>query len=454
MIPPSHTYWSILPACLAAVAFCATYSVGAAPAEKVSFNREIRPIFSDTCFQCHGPDEAKRKAGLRLDERASAVKPSESGEIAIVPGKPEESELVKRLRASDPEDVMPPPKLHKTITPAQIATIERWIAEGAEYQGHWAFIAPKRTEPPHVNPHTGQARNAIDQFLMARLEREGLKLSPEAEKATLIRRVALDLTGIPPTPQEVDAFVADTAPNAYEKVVDRLLASPRYGERMAVQWLDFARYADSNGFQTDTSRQMWPWREWVINAFNRNLPFDRFTIEQLAGDLLPKPTRDQIVATGFHRNAPAQRRRRAHRGGVVCGDGDRSRGDHRPHLARPHFQLLPLPRSQVRSDHAEGVLPVLRASSIRWMRPACSTTSAASGAKRTGGNSRPVLALPTPEEDAKIAKLEAAVNAAQEKRKAAQQRACRRLQQAWEPKFLRRRCGASARPGIRSRRAK
>src|SRR5688572_12464410 len=269
---------------------------------RVLFNRDIRPIFSDTCFQCHGPDEAKRKAGLRLDQRETAVKPAESGATAIVPGQPQESEILKRLRATDPDDVMPPAKLHKTVTPAQIATIERWIAEGAEYQGHWAFLKPERPEAPAVVSKDALVRNPIDQFILARLAKEGLKPAHEAEKATLIRRAALDLTGIPPTPREVDAFVADASPNAYEKVVDRLLASPRYGERMAIEWLDFARYADSNGFQSDTSRQMWPWRDWVIAAFNRNLPFDRFTIEQLAGDLLPNATREQIVATGFNRN--------------------------------------------------------------------------------------------------------------------------------------------------------
>ena len=275
-------------------------------ADRVSFNRDIRPILADACFQCHGADERQRKAGLRLDVPEIAFKPVESGAIAIVPGKAIESELIKRLLSSDESVRMPPANSGKQITPQQIETLKRWIAEGAEYQGHWAFLPPVRPAVPNLKSQISnlksQISNPIDQFILARLDQAGLKPSSEADKPTLIRRVSLDLTGLPPTPSEVDAFLADTSANAYEKIVDRLLKSPRYGEQMARPWLDMARYADSNGFQIDSSRFQWPWRDWVINAFNDNLPFDQFTIEQLAGDLLPNPTRSQIVATGFNRN--------------------------------------------------------------------------------------------------------------------------------------------------------
>ena len=274
---------------------CETCLVAAEP--RVQFNRQVRPILSDACFQCHGPDEAKRQGGLRLDLADAARKGGDSGP-AWVPGKPDESEIWKRVTSAAPGLQMPPPKSGKTLKPEQLATLKRWIAEGAEYQGHWAFL---RVERPAV-PDLADSTNPIDAFIRERLHQEGLQPAPETSRETLIRRVILDLTGLPPTPAEVDAFLADTSQEAYEKVVDRLLASPHYGERMAQQWLDFARYADSNGFQVDSSRQMSGWRDWVIAAFNRNLPFDQFTIEQLAGDLLPNATRDQIVASGFHRN--------------------------------------------------------------------------------------------------------------------------------------------------------
>jgi Protein of unknown function (DUF1553)/Protein of unknown function (DUF1549)/Planctomycete cytochrome C len=262
----------------------------------VSFNRDVRPILSDKCFACHGPDEKKRDSKLRLDIREQAVKPAESGDTAIVPGKPEASQLIARVTTKDRDDRMPPSKTHKQVSSQEVETLRRWIAEGAVYQGHWAFIKPERPALPFATP------NPIDAFIRARLQKEGLQPSPEAPRETLIRRVSLDLTGLPPTPEEVSAFLADQAPAAYERVVDRLLASPRYGEKMAQQWLDFARYADSNGFQSDGSRFMWPWRDWVIRAYNSNQPFDQFTIEQLAGDLLPNATLPQKVATGFHRN--------------------------------------------------------------------------------------------------------------------------------------------------------
>ena len=285
--------------CLVVLLAASTTSI----AEEVSFNRDIKPILSQNCFQCHGPDDATRAARLRLDQSDSATRPAESGATAIVPADPEHSELLTRSTSTDPDLHMPPADTKKILTTEQIELLRRWIAEGAEYQGHWAFEKPVRPELPAVNAeHATRIANPIDRFVAAPLEREGLRLSPEADRHTLIRRVSLDLTGLPPTPAEVAAFVADTTPDAYEKVVDRLLMSPHYGERMAISWLDHARYADSNGFQTDTSRDIWAWREWVIKAYNRNLPFDQFTVEQLAGDMLPNATPDQIIATGFNRN--------------------------------------------------------------------------------------------------------------------------------------------------------
>jgi hypothetical protein len=283
----------ISPQCgFVALLFCAPLAQAG-----VAFNRDIRPLLSENCFACHGPDKDNIKAGLRLDQREWALRPAKSGDRAIVPGKPEESELLKRIVSGDADEVMPPPKEHKQMTQEQVALLRQWIAEGAHYEGHWAFQPPQR---PVVPP--GEAPHPVDAFIRARLKKEGLAPAPEAARETLIRRVTLDLTGLPPTSAEVAAFVRDSRPGAYERVVDRILAAPAYGEHMAQQWLDFARYADSNGFQADYSRQQWPWRDWVIDSFNRNQPFDEFTVEQIAGDLLPDPTRSRVVATGFHRN--------------------------------------------------------------------------------------------------------------------------------------------------------
>jgi hypothetical protein len=269
--------------------------------DHLGYNRDIRPILSDACFGCHGPDGHDRKAGLRLDVPQPETPAADSGLPAIVPGKPEASELVARILASDPDVVMPPPESNKSLSLEQKETLRRWIAEGAAYEPHWAYLAPVRPRAPAVNNAVWPG-NDVDRFILARLEKEGLSPSPEADRSTLVRRLSLDLTGLPPTRGEAEAFLADTSPDAYEKLVDRLLASPHYGERMAIDWLDAARYADTNGYQVDRDRENWPWRDWVIRAFNDNMPFDRFTVEQLAGDLLPDPTREQRVATGFHRN--------------------------------------------------------------------------------------------------------------------------------------------------------
>jgi hypothetical protein len=268
------------------------------------FSRDVRPILSQHCFKCHGPDDKARKGGLRLDVRESATKEAKSGGVALVPGKPDKSELVARIFSTDEDEVMPPPSTKHVLTPEQKDTLRRWIAAGAEYQQHWAFVRPKQAEPPAVK-HADWPRNAIDRFVLARLEAAGLAPSPEADAATLCRRLYLDLTGIPPTPDEQDAFadaLKKKPETAVESLADKLLASPRYGERWARRWLDLARYADTNGYEKDRPRSIWPYRDWVINALNADKPFDQFTIEQIAGDMLPGATLDQRIATGFHRN--------------------------------------------------------------------------------------------------------------------------------------------------------
>lgn len=269
--------------------------------EGVNFNRDVRPILSRNCFQCHGPDENTREAGLRLDLSANVAAESDSGLAAIVPNKPDQSELLRRVVSDDEQERMPPGDSSNRLSEKEVEVLRRWIEQGAQYQGHWAFIPPQRPELPSVINRQWPI-NEVDHFILAELETEGLSPTDAATKQTLIRRLSLDLTGTPPTPAEVDAFVADASPDAYERLVDRLQASPRYGERMAIHWLDAARFADSNGYQVDSSRQMWPWRDWLIKALNDNLPFDRFTVEQLAGDLLPDATESQRVATGFNRN--------------------------------------------------------------------------------------------------------------------------------------------------------
>ncbi|HEV3444083.1 MAG TPA: PSD1 and planctomycete cytochrome C domain-containing protein [Gemmataceae bacterium] len=266
----------------------------------IDFNRQILPLLSDNCFACHGPDEKQRKAKLRLDTKEGAFKELRGGGFAIVPGKAGESKLIERVTAEEPAERMPPVKSGKHLTTEQIALLRQWIDQGAVWSEHWAFVAPRRPPIPKV-ADKAWPRNAIDYFILARLEAAGLQPSSEADKAKLLRRVTLDLTGLPPTPAEIDAFLADTSPEAYERVVNRLLESSRYGEHMTRYWLDAARYGDTHGLHLDNYREMWPYREWVIKAFNNNLPYDRFIIEQLAGDMLPNATLDQIVASGFNR---------------------------------------------------------------------------------------------------------------------------------------------------------
>src|SRR5215218_3129506 len=265
-------------------------------AAPISFNREILPILANNCFACHGPDEKKRETKFHFDTQEGMF--AKRG--VIERGNSAESLLVEKITDPNPKDRMPPPESGHTLTQKQIDLLRRWIDEGAKWDTHWAYVAPKRPEVPAAP--NGWARNEIDRLILARLEREGPKPSPEADKETLLRRLTYDLTGLPPTLAEMDAFLSDTSADAYEKRVDELLHSRHYGERMAMPWLDAARYADTHGYHIDSLRGMWPWRDWVIDAFNQNVPFDRFAIEQLAGDLLPDATREQKIASGFNRN--------------------------------------------------------------------------------------------------------------------------------------------------------
>ena len=305
------------------IAFGALMSAPAFGADKIDFNRQILPILSDACFHCHGPDAATREAKLRLDQREGLFRTRDDVTV-VTPGHPEKSELFLRITSKEDDEVMPPPKVKRRLKPAEIDLLKNWIAGGAPWGTHWAFSKPERpavpeirgdreterprereitrSPPPSVSPSLRPATNPIDAFIRAELAKHKLAPASEAAPSALLRRVALDLTGVPPTPAEVDAFLADKSPDAYGRAVDRLLASPRYGERWAWDWLDLARYADTNGFQGDPERTMWPWRDWVVNALNANMPYDQFTIEQLAGDLLPDATRDQKIASGFHRN--------------------------------------------------------------------------------------------------------------------------------------------------------
>lgn len=386
----------VAPSRLILLSLCSAPLLLAAGTEpRVAFNRDVRPILSNACFQCHGPDEKERKGGLRLDLKAPLYEKAKSGEIAVVPGKPDQSELVARILLSDDdEDVMPPRKSGKILTAAQKDILRRWVEEGGDFEGHWAFVSPGRPPVPVIEG----APHPVDAFLLERLAKEGLTMQPETDRATLLRRVTLDLTGLPPTLAELDAFAADTAPDAYEKVVDRLLATPAYAERMAMSWLDYARYADSHGFQTDSSRQQWPWRDWLIGAFQRNEPFDQFTIEQLAGDLLPNATPEQITATGFHRN---------HR---LNGEGGRI----------------------VEEWHVESVIDRVETTGLTWMALTLNCcrchdhkydpitqkefyqlyaffNSGEDNGVLGGVNTDPVLRLPTKEQEREKARLEAAV---------------------------------------------
>ncbi|MBE2283421.1 MAG: PSD1 domain-containing protein [Prosthecobacter sp.] len=395
-------------------------------AEKIVFNRDIRPILSDKCFHCHGPDEKERKSGLRLDVRDAALKPAESGAVAIQPGDPSHSELVARCLTADKDELMPPPKLGKPLSQREKDLLQQWITEGAEYQGHWAFLPPVRAAVPAQKPD----QHPIDAFITARLAKEGLKASPEADRATLIRRLSLDLTGLPPTPAEVSAFEQDAAPNAYEKLVDRLLASKHYGERMAMQWLDFARYADSHGFQTDSSRSMWPWRDWVIRAFNDNKPFDQFTIEQIGGDLIPNATLDQKIATGFNRN-----HRINGEGGIIAEEWRIENVIDR--VETTGFTWLALSLNCCRC-HDHKYDPITQKEFYQLFSFFNNTTDRGTitgGSNRSGGNEAPVVTVADPAAAARLAALQQEIDAAKQQATAAR-KDLGKLIAAWEATAL------------------
>lgn len=275
----------------------------AAVPDVVDFNFHVRPILSDRCFKCHGPDANKRESDLRLDteEGAFAALKDDPSKHVIVPGDPMQSALYARLISADTAEVMPPPSSNLSLTKNEIQIIKKWIAQGAKYKKHWSFIAPIRPKVPDADEDLNP-RNPIDHFVFTKLDEVGMDPNPEASREALLKRVSMDITGLPPTIEQQDRFLADKSPNAYEKIVDELLASKHYGEKMAIQWMDLARYADSHGYQDDGLRTMWPWRNWVIHAFNSNYPFSKFLTWQIAGDLLPNPSKEQILATGFNRN--------------------------------------------------------------------------------------------------------------------------------------------------------
>jgi hypothetical protein len=317
-----------------------TTALASAGAETVEFNRDVRPILSDKCFGCHGPDSGHRKAGLRLDQRDSATKAAKSGEIPLTPGNPETSHLLQRILSHDKDEVMPPPEAKmKPLSAKEIKTLTQWIAQGAAYQPLWSFI------PRAAQGTTRQTlSDKIDLLVRARLTKQGINPQPEAKKESLLRRVRLDLKGLPPTSSEVRAFLANTAPDAFEQTVDRLLQAPTFGEKWASDWLDISRYADSYGFQVDRDRNVWQWRDWVVSALNRNLPFNDFVTWQLAGDLLPNPTEEQILATAFNRLHQQEAE-----GGSVEEEYRveyvfRSRPDIRHSFSRPHFRVCKMPR--------------------------------------------------------------------------------------------------------------
>ncbi|HEY0072489.1 MAG TPA: DUF1549 domain-containing protein, partial [Abditibacteriaceae bacterium] len=407
-----------------AVLFTASHKANS----KVDFNREIRPLMSDTCFRCHGFDANTRKGKLRLDDRESALKAGRSGKPAIVPGKPEASEIIKRIFATDESEIMPPPEAHKTFTTAQKELFRQWVKEGADYPKHWAFIPPQKPAFPKVK-NTRWSQNAIDTFILGRLEKEGLLPSPEASKETLIRRVSLDVTGIPPTLEEVQQFLNDKSPNAYEKVVDRLFASPHYGERMALQWLDYARYADSHGFQSDSSRTMWPWRDWVIQSFNENKPFDQFTIEQIAGDLLPQPSRPQILATAFNRN-----HRLNGEAGIVAEEWRIENIIDRVDTTGATWLGLTLGCARCHDHKYDPVSQREFYQLFAYYNNVPETGHIIGEENRKGGNTAPYLEVPSIEQETQLAKLQAQVKSL-EARLNEESKNLPALVAAWEPSF-------------------
>jgi hypothetical protein len=384
------------------------------PPQPVRFSRDVLPILSDHCFQCHGPDAQARKAKLRLDTHEGALTVAE-------PGKSADSELIRRITSDDDDERMPPAKANRPLTAAQKDVLKRWVDQGLAWGKHWAYEPPERPAPPAVRDPT-LIRNPIDTFVQPRLSREGLSPAPEASRETLIRRVTLDLTGLPPTLREIDDFLADQSSDAYEKVVDRLLASPRYGERMAVDWLDVARYADTNGYQNDFARSMWPWRDWVIAAFNRNQPFDQFVVEQVAGDLLPGATRDQRIATGFNRN-----NRTVTEAGSIDEEWRVENTVDRVETTATAFLGLTMGCCRC---HDHKFDPVTQREFYQFYA-FLNNVNEKGVYVETPGNVPPLVALRTPADEQKLKQLDAAVKAA-EKALKAEQAAVADRQRRWE----------------------
>jgi hypothetical protein len=369
---------------------------GTAPVPPISFNREILPILANNCFACHGPDEKKRETKFHFDTQEGMF--LKKG--VIEPGNAEESLLIEKITEPDPKERMPPPESGHALTDKQIGLLRRWIDEGAKWDTHWAYVPPSRPELPSVG-QTSWVRNPIDRFILARLEREGLKPSVEADKETLLRRLAYDLTGLPPTPAETDAFLADSSPEAYEKQVDRLLQSPHYGERMAMPWLDAARYADTHGYHIDSLRSMHPWRDWVIKAFNQNLPFNEFAIEQLAGDLLPNPTREQKIASGFNRNHMIN-----FEGGAIADEYQVEYVVDRVEATSSAFMGLTMGCARCHSHKFD---PITHKEFYQFF--AFFNSVPELGLDGKTGNAVPVLPLPNPEQQARLDQLNAAIEA-------------------------------------------
>jgi hypothetical protein len=378
------------------LALAAMFTGSLSQAAEVDYAKDIQPVLSEYCYHCHGPDAASREAELRLDSKEGAYR-EKDGVVVVKPADGAHSELIRRILSSDPELIMPPPKSKRVMSEAEKDLLKRWVDEGAKWGQHWAFVAPKKTAVPKGAPHP------VDAFVRMRLAKEGLQPAPEASRDHLLRRVSLDLTGLPPAPAELDAFLADTSPDAYAKAVDRLLASPRFGERMAWDWLDAARYADTNGFQGDPTRAMWYWRDWAIRAFNDNMPFDRFTIEQLAGDLLPDPTQDQLIATGFHRNH------------MINGEGGRvpeeSRVDYVMDRTETTGTVWMGLTVQCARCHDHKFDPLSQAE--YYQLSAFFNSIDESGGNDAGGLAQPVISMATAEEAARIAALKATEATAQ-----------------------------------------
>jgi len=392
----------------------------------VEFNRDIRPIFSDKCYTCHGPDAGNRKTKLRFDIETGAKIELAKGRLVISPGDPEKSELYRRVASTDNTIRMPPAYMgREKLTDREIDLIRRWIEQGAKWEQHWAFIPPKRPPIPDVSqkdwPH-----NPIDNFVLERLEREGLTHSADAAKRTLIRRVSLDLTGLPPTPAEAQAFLDDASPRAYERVVDRLLASPRYAERMAFRWMEAARYGDTNGYQTDGVRQMWRWRDWVIHAFDRNMPFDEFTIEQLAGDLLPNPTLDQRIATAFNRN-----HRSNAEGGIVPEEFRVEYVADRAETTSTVWLGLTVGCARCHDHKYDPIKQKEYYSLFAYFN-----NVPEKGLVYNFGNEEPYIQAPTPEQQRRLAELDGAVTEADRNWHSLEPRLAE-AQRAWEPKMAR-----------------